>query len=165
MKNKILQKRSADLINGKPKLPSSADLEYGELAVNYAKGQETITLKNNDDEVVEFKSKNYIDNTYYTKTEIDNMLYRYVSEDMVKQMIKEAISRIDGGIITPEEPGTPDEPETPDEPIVEELGQISDDNQIIINEDLLPPGTYTLKYIDGNDNAIDNFKTISEFTI
>lgn len=162
MKNKILQKRSADLINGKPKLPSSADLEYGELAVNYAKGQETITLKNNDDEVVEFKSKNYIDSTYYTKTETNTILSGYVSEDMVKQMIKEAISRIDGGIITPEEPETP---ETPDEPIVEEFGQISDDNQIIINEDLLPSGTYTLKYIDGNDNAIDNFKTISEFTI
>lgn len=159
MKNKILQKRSADLINGKPKLPSSADLEYGELAVNYAKGQETITLKNNEDEVVEFKSKNYIDSTYYTKTETNTMLSGYVSEDMVKQMIKEAISRIDGGIITPEEP------ETPDEPIVEEFGQINDDNQIIINEDLLPSGTYTLKYIDGNDNAIDNFKTISEFTI
>ena len=162
MKNKILQKRSADLINGKPKLPSSADLEYGELAVNYAKGQETITLKNNEDEVVEFKSKNYIDSTYYTKTETNTMLSGYVSEDMVKQMIKEAISRIDGGIITPEEPETP---EVPDEPIVEEFGQISDDNQIIINENLLPPGTYTLKYIDGNDNAIDNFKTISEFTI
>lgn len=162
MKNKILQKRSADLINGNPKLPSSADLEYGELAVNYAKGQETITLKNNEDEVVEFKSKNYIDSTYYTKTETNNMLSGYVSEDMVKQMIKEAISRIDGGIITPEEPETP---EVPDEPIVEEFGQISDDNQIIINENLLPSGTYTLKYIDGNDNAIDNFKTISEFTI
>jgi hypothetical protein len=162
MKNKILQKRSADLINGNPKLPSTADLEYGELAVNYAKGQETITLKNNEDEVVEFKSKNYIDSTYYTKTETNNMLSGYVSEDMVKQMIKEAISRIDGGIITPEEPETP---ETPDEPIVEEFGQISDDNQIIINEDLLSSGTYTLKYIDGNDNAIDNFKTISEFTI
>lgn len=162
MKNKILQKRSADLVNGKPKLPSSADLEYGELAVNYAKGQETITLKNNEDEVVEFKSKNYIDSTYYTKTETNTMLSGYVSEDMVKQIIKEAISRIDGGIITPEEPETP---EVPDEPIVEEFGQISDDNQIIINENLLPPGTYTLKYIDGNDNAIDNFKTISEFTI
>ena len=162
MKNKILQKRSADLINGNPKLPSSADLEYGELAVNYAKGQETITLKNNEDEVVEFKSKNYIDSTYYTKTETNTMLSGYVSEDMVKQMIKEAISRIDGGIITPEEPETP---EVPDEPIVEEFGQISDDNQIIINENLLPSGTYTLKYIDGNDNAIDNFKTISEFTI
>lgn len=165
MKNKILQKRSTDLINGKPKLPSSADLEYGELAVNYAKGQETITLKNNEDEVVEFKSKNYIDSTYYTKTETNTMLSGYVSEDMVKQMIKEAISRIDGGIITPDEPEEPETPETPDEPMVEEFGQISNDNQIIINEDLLQSGTYTLKYIDGNDNAIDDFKIISEFTI
>lgn len=162
MGNKILHKRSAELINGKPKLPSSADLEYGELAVNYAKGQETITLKNNDDEVVEFKSKNYIDSTYYTKTETNTMLSGYVSEDVVKQMIKEAIRRIDGGIITPDGSETPDEP---DEPIVEGFGQILDNNQIIINEDLLQSGTYTLKYIDGNDNAIDNFKTISEFTI
>jgi hypothetical protein len=90
------------------------------------------------------------------------MLSGYVSEDVVKQMIKEAIRRIDGGIITPDGSETPDEP---DEPIVEGFGQILDNNQIIINEDLLPSGTYTLKYIDGNDNAIDNFKTISEFTI
>lgn len=165
MGNKILHKRSASLIDGKAKLPLSTDLDYGELAVNYAKGQETILLKNNENNIIEFKSKDYIENTYYTKIETDNILSEYVSEDIVKQMIKEAIKRIDAGIITANNTEEPEEPETPDEPIVDEFGQINEDNQIVINENLLPSGTYTLKYIDCNDNTIDNFKTIIEFTI
>lgn len=64
MKNKILHKRSLDLINGKPKLPTSADLDYGELAVNYAADNETISLKNSANNIVEFKSKQYIDQKF-----------------------------------------------------------------------------------------------------
>jgi hypothetical protein len=60
---------------------------------------------------------------------------------------------------------TPDEPDTPDEPNIDSIGEVNENNEIIINEELLSPGTYTLKYIDGNDNPIDNFKPINEFTI
>lgn len=38
--------------NGKPKLPSS--LLYGELAINYHKGTETISIQNDSDEIVSF---------------------------------------------------------------------------------------------------------------
>jgi len=48
------------------KLPTIAgtadDIVYGELAVNYKKGYETISTRNDNDEIVEFASKGYVDN-------------------------------------------------------------------------------------------------------
>ena len=61
MSNTIIHKHSSVVENSKPKLPSKEILEYGELAVNYAKDNETISLKNTSDEIVEFKSKNYFE--------------------------------------------------------------------------------------------------------
>lgn len=102
------------------------------------------------------------DERYYTKSEVDAMLSGYVSIDIVEQMIKNAISKIDGGIINPD---TPVEPDTPEEPTVDNIGEINENNEIIINEELLSSGTYTLKYIDSYDQVVDNFKPITDFTI
>lgn len=82
----------------------------------------------------------------------------------IQQLIDEALGDIDGGIIdsgstTPEIPSEPDP--TPDV----EFGEISEGNSISINEENLSAGTYTLKYIDANDNAIDNFRPITTFII
>ena len=66
MANKILHKRSSVITNGKPKLPTSSQIEYGELAVNYAKDNETISLKNNENKIVEFATKNYHDTNLTT---------------------------------------------------------------------------------------------------
>lgn len=53
----ILNKRSKDLNDdGSPKLPSAEDLKYGQIAINYAKGKETIAIKNDQDEVVAINS-------------------------------------------------------------------------------------------------------------
>ena len=41
--------------------PDSNVLEHGELAINYAKGNETLFIKNNTNEVVNFKSSDYIE--------------------------------------------------------------------------------------------------------
>ena len=38
--------------NGKPKLPSPSQLDYGEIAVNYASGHETLSLKNDAGNIV-----------------------------------------------------------------------------------------------------------------
>ena len=38
--------------NGKPKLPSPNQLDYGEIAVNYASGHETLSLKNDGNKIV-----------------------------------------------------------------------------------------------------------------
>jgi hypothetical protein len=55
---KIIHKRS-DVLDKKP---LSSDIEYGEIAINYNKDNETLFIKNTNDEIVEFKDKNYIDN-------------------------------------------------------------------------------------------------------
>ncbi len=52
MAKKILNKRSNELVNGGPKLPSSEQLDYGEFAVNYAAGYETLSMKNSANEIV-----------------------------------------------------------------------------------------------------------------
>lgn len=131
----ILHKRSEE----SGKIPRAKDLEFGEIAINYA--DESIFIKNNSGEIVEF-----------------------LSLKRIQQLINEAVGNIDGGIIgsgttTPEIPSEPDP--TPDV----ELGEISEGNSISINEENLSAGTYTLKYIDANDNAIDNFRPITTFII
>lgn len=48
-----------------PKLPTSDQLEYGEIAINYGHGVETIAIRNDNDEIVKFipehKVREYID--------------------------------------------------------------------------------------------------------
>ena len=53
---------------------------------------------------------------------------------------------------------------TPEQPI-ENIGVITDDNSIVIDETQLENGTYTLRYIDSNNNIIDNFNEITSFEI
>lgn len=53
MSKKILLKRSSAVTDGSPKLPESDDMSYGELAINFAKGYERISMKNSDNEIVE----------------------------------------------------------------------------------------------------------------
>ena len=40
-----------------PKLPTSDQLEYGEIAINYGKDIETIAIRNENDEIVKFISE------------------------------------------------------------------------------------------------------------
>lgn len=57
----IIHKKSKVNENGQAKLPTKEQLVYGELAVNYAKGLETISLKNDNDEIVTFRTNEYYD--------------------------------------------------------------------------------------------------------
>ena len=62
MRNKaILHKRSVEVINNEPKQPLPNQLEFGELAINYADNFETLLLKNSNNEIVEFKTKEHYD--------------------------------------------------------------------------------------------------------
>lgn len=45
--------------NGSPKLPTAAQIQEGEIGVNYAKGLETLSIKNESGDVVTFSSDNY----------------------------------------------------------------------------------------------------------
>ena len=62
------------------------------------------------------------------------------------------------------EPDIPVEPEDPDIP-TGSIGSMTSDNSIVIDETQLENGTYTLRYIDANDNIIDNFNEITSFEI
>lgn len=68
--DKILHKRSSVVTDNTPKLPSADQLEYGELAINYADDYETISIKNASNEIVEFKSKEYVDNLVSKKQDV-----------------------------------------------------------------------------------------------
>lgn len=72
-------------------------------------------------------------------------------------------------LFDPSIPDTPvdPEPDTPVEPEIPEgsIGSIAEDNSIVIDETQLENGTYTLRYIDSNENAIDNFNEITSFEI
>lgn len=136
---------------------------YNSLSDDQKKGILWFVRESNDDT----KGDIYFGTRHYgssrgnalNEEDINSILANYVTNEVVEQMIKNATQRIDGGIINSQ---PTDEPE---EPITEAIGEIGENNEIIINEELLSPGTYTLKYIDGNDNPIDNFKPINEFTI
>lgn len=52
---KVLHKKSSVVTDGEPKLPTADDLEYGELAINFGDGAETISLKNSSDEIVSLR--------------------------------------------------------------------------------------------------------------
>lgn len=60
MTNKhILHAKSNVVENGQPSSPSANRIEYGELAVNYSEGKETIFLKNDNNEIVSFSNDTY----------------------------------------------------------------------------------------------------------
>ena len=53
MSRTVLNKRSNVVLeDGNPKIPTAEQLDYGEFAINYASGVETLSTKNADDEVV-----------------------------------------------------------------------------------------------------------------
>lgn len=55
----ILHKRSEE----SGKIPRVEDLEFGEIAMNYASDTESLFFKNSSNEIVTIKDKKYIDNT------------------------------------------------------------------------------------------------------
>ena len=53
MSRTVLNKRSNIVLeDGNPKIPTPDQLDYGEFAINYASGVETLSTKNSNDEVV-----------------------------------------------------------------------------------------------------------------
>lgn len=65
----------------------------------------------------------------------------------------------------PEDPVVPPTPDPEPEPEVSNIGDVSANNGININSELLQSGTYELRYIDENDNIVENFDPITTFTL
>ena len=70
IKRHIEHIKSNVTVDGAPKLPTASQLHLGEIAINYAKGYETLSIKNESGDVVTFKASNY----YSSATEVSQAL-------------------------------------------------------------------------------------------
>lgn len=102
---------------------------------------------------------------------IDSKVNKLVAIDDIrlKQMIDDTVANLhiyctNDDILSLFDTNTPDEPDTPEEP-TGDFGIVTNDNSIVIDETQLENGTYTLRYVDSNDNIIDNFNEITTFEI
>jgi len=97
MPKHLIHAHSSVVTEGQPKLPTTDRIEYGELAVNFADGHETISLKNSNDEIVTFSS--------------DDIIQSFIDVNNIED-ITVVESNVDGGAnnITIEftDPNTPD---------------------------------------------------------
>ena len=59
--NTVYHKRSSVVTEGIPKQPTTGQIDYGEIAVNYADGYESLFIKNSSNEIIDFKSGEYVD--------------------------------------------------------------------------------------------------------
>lgn len=79
--------------NLSPKLPTCEQLEYGEIAINYGDGIETIAIKNEKDEIIKFipehKVKEYVDK------KIDELMKQV--EKQVNKIVPDDDNSIDSG--------------------------------------------------------------------
>lgn len=77
----VKNKSSNVIENGKPHAPSADQLMVGEIAINYAKGYETLFFKNDNGEVIAYGgsgefSGNYIDDVKYDSEEKKIVFYK-----------------------------------------------------------------------------------------
>ena len=158
MADTVYHKRSTVVTGNSPKLPSPEQLAYGELAINYADGYETISIKNASNEIVEFRSKKYIDakfdevfqNVSNGKVLIAGAITDkgvYASDDETFQQLSDKI-----GLIPVGPPGT------------NIIGYIDEENDVYLSLSELEVGTYTLKLEDFN-GVLNDFYDIGTVTV
>jgi hypothetical protein len=98
------------------------------------------------------------------KAQLANSVSREEVALMIQQALEDYFNSNPDTPDTPDVPDTPEDPEEPEEP-TDSIGSITDDNSIVVDETRLENGTYTLRYIDADDNIIDNFNEITSFEI
>jgi len=94
MDYKILLKKSNGYSSYSEEItkPSPSELEYGEMAINYYKGLETLFVKNSNGEIAEFISKDYAEKMI--KEKFDELALDFMGElyDSYKPLTFEAVS-------------------------------------------------------------------------
>ena len=67
-----------------PKKPNAEDMLFGEIAVNYGKGGETLAIKNSNDEIITFVNEN----DFHEATEIISETFSYLdNKKLILQML------------------------------------------------------------------------------
>jgi hypothetical protein len=77
MRQVITHMRSSVVVDGSPKLPTSEQIDYGEIAINFADGHETISMKNNANEIVEIKTKEYYEKIIPTSSTVEDWGFQF----------------------------------------------------------------------------------------
>jgi len=76
----LKHKRSSQLVDGSPKLPTPSQIDVGEIAINFAAGNETLSTKNSSGEVATFSSDSVLDEKYQEKiSDIEEIRYNAAS--------------------------------------------------------------------------------------
>ena len=70
----LKHKRSSALTNGQPKLPTASQIGYGEIAINFAEGHETLSIKNSNDEIATFSSDSVLAGKYIESGAVVNAI-------------------------------------------------------------------------------------------
>ena len=97
MADTVYHKRSTVVTGNSPKLPSPEQLAYGELAINYADGYETISIKNASNEIVEFRSKEYVDGLVENKADKTELFSKSYSDLTNKPTIPSFVKDLTDG--------------------------------------------------------------------
>ena len=79
--NTVCHKRSSVATDGIPKQPTTDQIDYGEIAVNYADGSERLFIKNSSNEIIGFKSGEYVDNALSNHNDRITTLENYTEPD------------------------------------------------------------------------------------
>lgn len=83
MSTKILNKRSSI----KDKYPTVSELEYGEIAVNYAEGSEALSIKNSSNNVIQIKNTEVLQKTGTSTTAT-------LSQAAITSAVKEGVNNV-----------------------------------------------------------------------
>lgn len=77
-----------------PKLPTSDQLQYGEIAINYGDGIETIAIRNENDEIIKFIPEKKVHE--YIDKKIDEAV-KSILKKMEKTFLPDDDASIDSG--------------------------------------------------------------------
>lgn len=66
---------------GGPKQPTTDQIDYGEIAVNYADGYERLFIKNSSNEIIDFKNGEYIDNALNNHNDRITTLFKTLTKN------------------------------------------------------------------------------------
>lgn len=109
MAQSVKLKRSSVVSGGSPKLPTAAQLEVGEMAINFAEGYETLSTKNSNNGIATFSSDGVLDKKYIASGAVVSALSAISvtiedNEYVIAQAFNEQDERIseleDAGFIT-----------------------------------------------------------------
>ena len=92
--NTVCHKRSSVITEGVPKQPTTDQIDYGEIAINYAANGETLYIKNSENAIAKFK-----DDKYYQK-QLSEKQDKLVSGTNIKTVNGESLLG-DGNIFIP----------------------------------------------------------------